>query len=330
MSSIYKLNDFFYYQGKKSDGTRTQFSLKTKDKKRAVELQNYYDKKLSGISLSELFDKWHFHILSSSHDYSARYILDMQNIVKEFSAFVNTDSITTLNPDDIYNFNMHLHEINNNQSTRGRKLRTLRVLFRFALKHGYILEDLFTKVKVRNAIRRTAFLTVDQIKHLIQSAESHNKLYALYIKFICFTGCRAGEFCKLKWTDINDDVIVFNGKTGERKFPNSDKIKSILNDIQGKIKSTSIYIYTDTSGNYIGHNTENLSKMVKRELIRAGFTDSNLTTHSLRHSFASNLIMQGVMPLIVSRLLGHKSLAITDTIYTHLQPDYLKNFMDLY
>lgn len=55
---------------------------------------------------------------------------------------------------------------------------------------------------------------------------------------------------------------------------------------------------------------------------RAGL--ENVSPHTLRHTFASHLIMAGVNLKAVQTLLGHKSIKITMDIYGHLTPDHLE------
>ena len=59
----------------------------------------------------------------------------------------------------------------------------------------------------------------------------------------------------------------------------------------------------------------------------AGLPDS-LTLHSLRHTFASNLVQRGVSLYIVGELLGHSDLEVTK-IYSHLTPQSFDWVVDL-
>jgi site-specific recombinase XerD len=67
----------------------------------------------------------------------------------------------------------------------------------------------------------------------------------------------------------------------------------------------------------------------KKYLIASGLKNcESLNVHSLRHTFASHLVMAGVDLYSVSKLLGHSSVKITET-YAHLLPDHLKKPINL-
>ena len=65
-------------------------------------------------------------------------------------------------------------------------------------------------------------------------------------------------------------------------------------------------------------NTHDFLKLVRR----CGLKNASL--HTLRHTFASHLIMSGADLYTVQKLLGHSSIKTTE-IYAHLAPDYLKS-----
>lgn len=69
------------------------------------------------------------------------------------------------------------------------------------------------------------------------------------------------------------------------------------------------------SGNYF-------SRKFKKACIAAGL-ESAIHFHSLRHSFASNLVQKGVPLYTIKELLGHSSIATTE-IYSHLNMETLR------
>jgi len=134
---------------------------------------------------------------------------------------------------------------------------------------------------------------------------------------------RGGELRNLKWSDIHDNYLEFHGKTGLHRFPLNDDVKGILNTIKYfSKKPLNEYILTDyRTGRWLGAHSQ-LGKIVKK-YIRKAKLDDRYTTHSLRHTFASHLVLSGTDIYTVSKLLGHTYISMTQK-YSHLPPEIIK------
>ena len=71
----------------------------------------------------------------------------------------------------------------------------------------------------------------------------------------------------------------------------------------------------------IQYHHDTISQNFKKAVLKSD-VDNELHFHSLRHSFASNLVMKGVPILGVSNLLGHQDISTTQ-IYSHLRKEEL-------
>ena len=72
-----------------------------------------------------------------------------------------------------------------------------------------------------------------------------------------------------------------------------------------------------------------LAKMVKKYFIRAGLNET-YTLHTLRHTFACNLLLKEVPIYTVSKLLNHKSVKTTEDFYSHVTSEYMKTDTHFY
>jgi len=131
------------------------------------------------------------------------------------------------------------------------------------------------------------------------------------------TGCRLGEINNLKWENITNDTIEFNGKTGNRFFPLNDNLKELLEEIPEQNE----YFLANENGLWLGA-ANRLTKLIKNFMKKAELPD-HFVTHSLRHTFCSHLVINGVDLYKVSKLVGHSNITTTQR-YAHLNPSLLK------
>ena len=80
--------------------------------------------------------------------------------------------------------------------------------------------------------------------------------------------------------------------------------------------STSASHYVFSKSSVLNFNAEYVSKQFKKAL-RAAKLNDDIHFHSLRHSFASNLVQRGVNLYVIKELLGHEDIKTTQ-VYSHL------------
>jgi site-specific recombinase XerD len=84
----------------------------------------------------------------------------------------------------------------------------------------------------------------------------------------------------------------------------------------------------DLSGNYHRLTARSIQRLVAHYALLAGIT-KHVSPHTLRHSFATNLLMNGADIRSVQAMLGHSNIATTQ-IYTHVTDPHLKSVHDQY
>ena len=160
-----------------------------------------------------------------------------------------------------------------------------------------------------------------------------------------YTGMRLNEIVNLKWknVDLNNKIITvgdeeFTTKGKEQRFiPICDEAMEVLFRRQKAVvssqnKSSNVLVHhlcADGNNNYVfckgkgvKFTGDYFSKRFKSACLKAGI-DKSIHFHSLRHSFASNLVQKGVSLYKIKELLGHSSVSTTE-IYSHLNLDSLR------
>jgi len=199
-------------------------------------------------------------------------------------------------------------------------------LFLSAIKFAYsrlLNKDLTTGFK-RPKREKTipAVLTKEELKKLLDVLE--NKKSKLMISLMYAAGMRVSELINLK---IND--LSFNEKIGyirqgkgrkDRIFNIPDFLLSALNEqVEIQRADNQEFLFTGSNGKLTDRN---LQKIVRNAAKKAGI-NKQIHCHTMRHSFATHLLEQGVDIRIIQELLGHADLSTTQ-IYTQVSNEALR------
>ncbi len=213
--------------------------------------------------------------------------------------------------------------------------------FKKAVEWDYVGSNPCRRIKkLKENKNRVRFFSQDEIDRLISVANPYAVRF--FIMGIC-TGMRLREMLNLKISqiDIPGNVIHivndgdFQTKNGRnRDIPISAFFSMYLQvyvktwvhpltlAVSGRTLEQSEYLFCNERGERI----KNFKTAYKTLLKRAGVKKA--TIHTMRHTFASHLIMKGVGIRTVQELLGHSSIAVTE-MYAHLSTGFKKKEIDL-
>jgi integrase len=148
-----------------------------------------------------------------------------------------------------------------------------------------------------------------------------------------FAGTRAQELCDLVWRDVDPNgARIFVGRSKTAAGQREISLQPILSDILADYKAHSCgghpedLVFPTLTGRPRGQDNLRVSVLapVRRRadarLARRGLVPlpRALTTHKLRHAFASILVAVGEDPVSVMRQIGHTDPAFTLRVYAHL------------
>lgn len=152
-----------------------------------------------------------------------------------------------------------------------------------------------------------------------------------------YTGFRPGDLMGLRWPHINFEFATIRKiieKTAHQTpepqtFPLSDEVLAVLKawwEQQGKPRSGYVFP-SPTSGKRLGKSG---MRGPWRNVRKLGRLHEDLALYTLRHNFASQLVMAGVDLLTVSKLMAHSDIQTTIKYYAHLQPDHKRQAVQLF
>lgn len=214
----------------------------------------------------------------------------------------------------------------------------IRAVFNFASRQG-----MFSGVNPVKGVklpkldnRRVRFLSRHEANMVLEMARSYNlELHDMCL--IClYTGMRAGEMMTLQRHDIDFEhnlITIRDPKNGEsRQVFLTANVKGMLEERLKKNDSKTVSEASKQNDsqlvfpNKLGEERDAVSKLFKRCIDGIGMNDGitdprqKVCFHTLRHTFASWLALQGETLLTIKELMGHKTIQMTMR-YAHLIPD---------
>ena len=159
----------------------------------------------------------------------------------------------------------------------------------------------------------TRFLSREEIRRLhnvLDACVAERPVYAPaadIIRLLLLTGCRRGEIENLQWREVGKDILeLVDSKTGPRTVFLSPKAKAV---IDRQPRPDSPWVFPSPVNREKPRSADSVDGLWKLVRKQAGIEDVRL--HDLRHSVASQAVLNGVPLPVVARLLGHSQVSMT-------------------
>ena len=269
--------------------------------------------------------------------YSENTIISYQNDLKKVCVFFKKD-FTNLTKKNIQNYIQSLSKKESTSSV-SRTISTLKSFYKFLEINKYTKNSpLGTISNPKNIKKLPKVLSEEEVDKLLDinlktSFDYRNKAM---LELMYSSGLRVSELINLKVNDIdlnNASVRIFGKGSKERIVPLDDyAIEALDNYIKNHRKSLfkhgeNNYLFLNNHGNKMTRQGffKILQKIVKEKNIK-----SEISPHTLRHSFATHLLKHGADLRSIQELLGHSDISTTQ-IYTHITSERLqKNYKEFH
>jgi len=273
---------------------------------------------------------------------SAKTIQNYSHYLTRLSDFAGDIKLADINDELIRKWRLWLNRLGTNTSdelsktTQNYHLIALRSFLKYCAKRGYdaMVADRVELARTRRP--QVTFLTPEEIDRL-GSQPNTSILTGLrdraIIELLFSSGLRVSELVGLDRDHINlgrrEFMVRGKGQKDRRIFISptaADWIKQYLDKRQDNTKPLFIRYSgskkVDLSGNFTRLTARSVQRMIGRYARLAGIT-KHVSPHTLRHSFATDLLMNGADLRSVQAMLGHSNIATTQ-IYTHVTDPHLK------
>ena len=235
--------------------------------------------------------------------------------------------------EDLQHFAGQLHEHHIGPTSQARILSGVRSFYRFLVLDGYIEQDpteLLESPRLGEHLPEVLSTEeVDMIENSIDLSKPEGQRNKAIIEVLFSCGLRVSELVNLKLSNLylDEGFIRVTGKGNkERLVPISPKaIKELnlwfLDRNLMKIKpGEQDYVFLNRRGAHLTRTM--ILIMLKRQAQAAGI-QKTISPHTLRHSFATELLKGGADLRAIQVMLGHESIGTTE-IYTHIDTTTLR------
>ena len=188
----------------------------------------------------------------------------------------------------------------------------------------FFVNVLGKKISIRHPKRNKPIpevLSLEEVKRLIDSTQ--NIKHRLILKILYGCGLRVSELVNLRKNDFNFDEKLIHIKLAKGR---KDRFVRIPDSIIDKMKSYSNINDSDISfpSNRGGKLTTKTIQLIIKNSARKAGIKKNVHPHTLRHSFATHLLEQGIDLRVIQKLLGHSDIKTTQ-IYLSVSNQVIKN-----
>ncbi|WP_127112252.1 site-specific tyrosine recombinase XerD [Shimia sediminis] len=232
------------------------------------------------------------------------------------------------------------------QSTRARRLSSVKQLFRFAFEEGW--RDTNPALLIKGPGRSKKLpktLDVTEVDRLLEAARTSGRNQADRLRNTCLmellyaTGMRVTELVSLPVSATRGDprmLLILGKGNKERMVPLSPPAREALGawlivrdeteekrSEQGEKPSRYLFPSRGKSGYLTRHR---FYMLIKELAVAGGVSPAKVTPHTLRHAFATHLLANGADLRAIQTLLGHADVGTTE-IYTHVLDERLSELV---
>jgi len=204
--------------------------------------------------------------------------------------------------------------LKNNSNTANKCLSMLKTFVNWAIEEKLVKNNPFDLIKISKGKGKREYLSISELERLeaiyVQSNLNYKQLNVLrYFLFVCYTGLRYTDIRNLKFCHIKNRLI----KGKETKFIELVMHKTCL-EVSIPIIQKAFELMpkkiTDQQKVFRVLSNQKTNEYLK-EIIKIAEIDKIITFHSARHTLATNGLEMGIPIEVISKILGHTEIKMT-------------------
>jgi integrase len=208
------------------------------------------------------------------------------------------------------------------KSSANRILTVLKAALNRAWRGGKVASDAaWRRVEPFEGVdsARVRYLTMDEVKRLLEAC---SPAFRLLVRGALETGARYGELCRLLVSDFGSNsgtVGISESKSGKpRHVVLTEEGAAFFASItMGRSRDDVLLVKDDDQPWLRDHQKDPMREACNLAKIKSA------NFHTLRHTWASHAVMNGVPLLVVAKQLGHHDTRMVEKHYGHLAPSFV-------
>ena len=284
--------------------------------------------------------------ISVEKGFSDNTVAAYNNDLHQFINFINSQaprinkqpSWAIVDRSLLLSYIINLKQRNYSSTTVARKTAAVKSLLHFLFKEKVIKNDPTENMgapKVSKSLPKP--LSVYEVHQLLEqplkSTSRESKRDAAMLEMLYASGMRVSELVSLNLKDINMEagyVRCLGKGDKERIIPIHPEAIAVLKNYIENIRMNMVYDRSEEAL-FVNRRGERLTRQGLWQIIknyaRTAKLRTDITPHTLRHSFATHLLSGGADLRSVQELLGHSNISTTQ-IYTHLTSEHVRKSYD--
>jgi len=277
---------------------------------------------------------------------SQKTIANYDHYLTRLEDFAGDIQVNAITPDLVQKWRLWLNRLGSNtsdeleKSTQNYHLIALRSFLKFCTKRDIPSMGAEKIELAKTARKQVTFLDTDELERLFAGPKTET-IQGLrdraILELLFSSGLRVSELVNLNRDHINlkrKEFMVRGKGQKDRPIFISDSAAEWVTKYLNKRNDNIDPLFINYSGKSSDNQTGNFKRLTVRSVQRlvakyaklAGIT-KHVSPHTLRHSFATDLLMNGADLRSVQEMLGHSNVATTQ-IYTHITNPHLKKVYD--
>ena len=287
------------------------------------------------MEIVDAVDRFHQYVMVEKGLSPQTWVSYLEDLQAFFNYYQDKQTTDDLSDNDLYEFLKYELSLGHSVSTALRRLSSTRGFYLFLKKEGYYngnIPDIETPKKPKHLPN---CLSEDEVDRLLSAPDMETASGIrdkAMLETMYSSGLRVSELLNLEKGQVNltqGIITVFGKGAKERKVPIADYAVDYIKLYIKKVRNFhpnkgSKYLFLSKKGEPLSRVY--FFKQVKKYSELAGI-ETEVSPHTLRHSFATHLLNHGAQLRIVQGMLGHTNIATTQ-IYTHVSSEKLKEDYD--